>query len=460
MRFLELQEQNEQLWEYTQSVMASSSVKAVVLAYSDNAGISRVKTIPARRLRNASRFGVGMSPVFDAFLFDDSITSSEFSGGPMGELRLLPDLSELRVLDETSGWAYVPVERFRQNLEPHPLCHRRYARDSYLALQRQNVTSKMAFEIEWVVSTDPGSEFTPACTGPAYSLDRVGELEEYLMDLYSALLFQRVAVEQIHPEYAPGQFEVSIEATDPIRAADLCVLVMHSIKRVSKKHGLKVSFAPVVTSGGVGNGGHLHFSLQKDGRPIFRALPEEVHELSAEGRSVIAGILKELPALCALGASSPASYLRLVPHRWAGAFRCWGIDNREAALRFVKQTELVKEEGANLEIKPFDLSSSPYLAVGGVLAVAGGYLNSGLQPPDPIVNDPGLLDETQRKNLDVDRLPSTLEGSLEALVGSSILSSSMGEELLTAFVAVKEAEIALTSAMSPEEIVDATRWRY
>ncbi len=460
MRFLELREQNDQLWEYTHSVIMGSSVKAVALSYSDNAGISRVKTIPTERLRHAARFGVGMSPVFDAFLFDDSITSSKFSGGPMGELRLLPDLSELRVLDPTSGWAYVPVERFRQDFEPHPLCHRHFARDAYQALLNQNVTSKMAFEIEWVVSIDQGSEFKPACIGPAYGLDRVGELEEYLVDLYSALQFQHVAVEQIHPEYAPGQFEVSIDATDPIQAADDCILVKHTIKRVSRKHGLKVSFAPVVSAGGVGNGGHLHFSLQRDGAPIFRSVPGEVHELSVEGRSVIAGMLSELPALCALGASSPASYLRLVPHHWAGAYRCWGVDNREAALRFVKETRLVTEGGANLEIKPFDLSSSPYLAVGGVLAVAAGYLNNGLLPPDPVVGDPGLLDETQRTNLGIDRLPSTLEDSLKALVDSSILRSSMSEELLTAFVAVKEAEIALARSMSPEEIVSATRWRY
>ena len=37
-------------------------------------------------------------------------------------------------------------------------------------------------------------------------------------------------------------------------------------------------------------------------------------------------MLEELPALLVIGAPSVASYLRLVPQHWAGAFRCWGRD--------------------------------------------------------------------------------------------------------------------------------------
>ena len=34
-----------------------------------------------------------MSPVFDVFMFDDAITSSPSSTGPVGDLRLFPDLA-------------------------------------------------------------------------------------------------------------------------------------------------------------------------------------------------------------------------------------------------------------------------------------------------------------------------------------------------------------------------------
>jgi glutamine synthetase len=46
-------------------------------------------------------------------------------------------------------------------------------------------------------------------------------------------------------------------------------------------------------------------------------------------------VLERLPALTAISAPSVASHLRLVPQRWAAPYQCWGLENREAALRLV-----------------------------------------------------------------------------------------------------------------------------
>ena len=57
----------------------------VALCWVDNAGITRVKTIPLGRLERAARWGIGMSPVFDVFLVNDDVTASEHIGGPGGD---------------------------------------------------------------------------------------------------------------------------------------------------------------------------------------------------------------------------------------------------------------------------------------------------------------------------------------------------------------------------------------
>ena len=44
-----------------------------------------------------------MSPVFDVFMFDDAITASPSSTGPVGDLRLHPDLERLVVLAAQPG---------------------------------------------------------------------------------------------------------------------------------------------------------------------------------------------------------------------------------------------------------------------------------------------------------------------------------------------------------------------
>ena len=68
------------------------------------------------------------------------------------------------------------------------------------------------------------------------------------------------------PSTRPGQYEVSVGALNPVAAADRSVLVRQTIRAVAQRHGLRVSFAPAVLAGGVGNGGHLHLSAWRDGR--------------------------------------------------------------------------------------------------------------------------------------------------------------------------------------------------
>src|SRR5207249_1052653 len=131
--------------------------------------------------------------------------------------------------------------------------------------------------------------------------------------------------------------ELSVGATDPVTAADRNVLIRQTIRAVSYSHGYDVSFAPVVVAGTVGNGGHLHFSAWSNQSNLL-AGGNGPYGLTKRRESVLAGLLDRLPALTAIGAPSPASYLRLEPQRWAGPWQCWGLENREAAIRLVTGT--------------------------------------------------------------------------------------------------------------------------
>ena len=97
--------------------------------------------------------------------------------------------------------------------------------------------------------------------------------------------------------------------------------------------------------GGVGNGGHVHLSLWDGDRNLF-AGGDGPHGLHSTAEAFLTGILEELPALLAIGAPSVASYLRLAPHRWTGDYGCWGLENREAAVRLVTGTAGHEGRGA------------------------------------------------------------------------------------------------------------------
>ena len=262
------------------------------------------------------------------------------------------------------------------------------------------MTFRSAYETEWVVSAGDGDDFVPAAVGPAYGLGRLAAASDYGRDLLEAFATQGIRVEQLHPEYAPGQFEVSVAAEAPVAAADTSVLVRATIRAVGLRYGFRTSFSPKVDVAGVGNGGHLHVSPWRDGENLM-AGGSGPYGMTPDGESFAGGVLAHLPALLALGAPSVASYLRLVPQHWAGAYACWGLENREAALRLVTGSAGSEPWAANLEVKCVDLHANPYLLLAGVLAAGA----DATPLPEPVDVDPASLGDDELARRGVVRLP-------------------------------------------------------
>src|SRR5258708_8417370 len=191
----------------------------VALCWVDNAGITRVKTIPLGRLERAAGWGVGMSPVFDVFGVNDDITTSEHIGGPSGDLRLVPDLDRLAVLPGQRGWAWAPVDRYTQEGRVYAACQRSFARRPAEQAREQALELRMSFAVEWAVGTEDDGRFVPACAGPAYGMTRVIELSDYGREGVEALERQGITLEQVHPEHPPGHPRGSVAPPAPVRSA-------------------------------------------------------------------------------------------------------------------------------------------------------------------------------------------------------------------------------------------------
>lgn len=458
--------------------LADKGVRGVVGAYVDNAGIARVKGFPLSRLESAARGGIGMSPVFDAFGIDDSIAATP-AGGPIGDLRLHPDPERLVPLTPQPGWAWAPVDRWTQEGTPHPQCSRLLLRRVTDRLAADGLSFLAAIEIEWIVgllpvpavagarpATTPTDDFVPAVSGPAYGAGRVIESSDYLADVLAALDDAGVQVEQIHPEYATGQFEISVAPEDPVGAADTSVLVRHVVRAAAARHGLRVSFAPKVLAGDAGNGGHVHVSAWRDGLNLFAADGSDDPDggdrspLGGEAAAFTAGVLQRLGALLALGAPGVASYLRLIPSHWAGAFAAWGLENRETALRLVRGAAGVRAHAANLEIKCFDLAANPYLALAGLLTAGAAGIREQTVLPPPVRVDPASVAAADRHAAGIAALPATLAEATDAFVADSLFTHVFGADLVTTIAAVRRAEIESLAGSTEPEIAQATRWRY
>jgi glutamine synthetase len=438
--------------------LADRGVVAVATSFVDNAGISRVKSVPLDRLPALAGWGVGFSTAFDYFRFDDWVAAPADGSAPVGDQRIVPDLDRLVVLSAQPGWAWAPGERYAQTGEAYPLDSRLLLRRLVDDLAQRHTSVLSAIEIEWVVSTDP-HEYVPGAEGPAYGLNRLTNASDYCRDVLTALAEEDVAVEQFHPEYAAGQLELSVAPESPVNAADTSVLVRTTIRAVGVRHGLRTSFSPKVDAAGVGNGGHVHLSLGRDDRNLM-AGGSGRFGLTEEATGFAGGILEHLPALLAIGAPSVASYLRLVPQHWAGAYACWGLENREAALRMVTGSRGSEDWAANLEVKCFDLHANPYLMLAGLLAAGTAGLDAGATLPEPVDVDPAALGEEALAARGITRLPGTLREATDAFAADEVLGAAFGERLVGAIRAVRESELELFEGSSPEEVAAASRWAH
>ena len=440
------------------AVLAEQEVVAVATSFVDNSGVSRVKSVPLARLPQLASWGVGFSSAFDYFRFDDWVAAPTTGTGPVGDQRIVPDLSRLVVLAAQPGWAWAPGDRFTQDGTAHAHDSRLLLRRQVAALAERGLAVKAAVEIEWVISGD-GDAFHPAVRGAGYGLSRLIDASDYSRDVLTALHREGVTVEQYHPEYAPGQFELSVAPESPVDAADTSMLVRTTITAVGARHGHRTSFSPKVDAAGVGNGGHVHLSIWRDEANLM-AGGDGRFGLTGEGEAFAAGILDHLPALLAVGAPGVASYLRLVPQHWAGAYHAWGLENRETALRMVTGSTGSTDHAANLEVKCVDLQANPYLLLAGLLAAGAAGLEAKATLPEPVDVDPAALGDDVRAARGITRLPSTLNTALDAFTADAVLRAAFGDALMGSITAVRESEIELFAGASPEDVADAVRWAH
>jgi len=298
---------------------------------------------------------------------------------------------------------------------------------------------EVAFENEFTLAVPTERGYAPVDSSLCFSTIGMTAAQAYVDALADALEQQGIHLEQYYAELGHGQQEISTAHAPALRSADEQVLVRETIRGVAAQHGLVASLAPKPWPDAAGNGGHIHFSLWEGERNRFHDASRD-DRLSDEARSFVAGVLAHLPGLCGLTAPSFNSYRRIVPQYWAGAFTCWGHDNREAPLRVPSVFRGLEEGSTNVELKAADSSANPYLALGGLVAAGLDGLERGLEPPDAVEVDPATIAEEERARRGIARLPATQQEALNALEADEVLTAALGAVLARSYLAVRRSE--------------------
>ncbi|WP_161555937.1 type I glutamate--ammonia ligase [Mangrovicoccus ximenensis] len=397
-----------------------------------------------------ARKGIGLAPTNLMITVFGEIAQTPW--GPSGDLLMMPRPETDTTVTHANG---APGERFvlcdLANLDgtPWACCPRQWLIRGLAVLEEEfGLRLFSAFEHEFHYSG------VPAEGGNAYALDAFRQQGSFLSEVMAALSAAGCDPEMVMPEYGAGQFEVTNGAALGVASADRAVILREVIRSVARARGEKACFAPVMAPGKVGNGVHVHFSLQDlSGSPVSHD-PDGTGGMSARFEPFVAGIQAHMPDMLPLTAASAISYERLQPNRWSAAFNNVSPQDREAALRICP---LSKDDDAakafNVEYRASDASANPYLLLGALVwaGIDGLRLQSRVTAPE--LRDPANLPPAEVAQAGLVRLPQSLEEALERMKASAAIRGWMGTEFLEAYLCHKEGELMLLAGLDLDQQV-------
>lgn len=404
----------------------------------------RGRAVPRSRAVEALRTGTGWVPANLAIGASGHLTDNEF--GSAGDLRLVPDPSSRCTIESRRGKPGVDIvlaDQTELDGSGWPCCPRTFLTDAVDELAAAGLNVRVSFEHEFTLPGQAPSQ--------AFSLDRFRRVEPFGSELVDIVERAGLEPETWLPEYGHGQFELTLRPTHAVAAADRAILLRELVRDLAHEIGHAVTFAPVMSADGIGNGVHIHLSMyDADGRPVLydSARPGGLSRL---GGSFAAGIVRHARAICALTAASPVSYLRLAPGHWSAAAPFTAYRDREAMLR-ICPTFGADDQAArqyNLEFRAADVTANPWLALGAVLRAGLQGINAGYEPVEV------ALDDGDNVRSRAGHLPSSLGEALDELAADDVVQSWFDPRLLATYEAVKRADLAEVAKL---EVPDLCEW--
>lgn len=320
--------------------------------------------------------------------------------------------------------------------DPRQLLERVLAR-----LTTAGLTPVVAVELEFYLvdrSRDalgyPQSPCSPATGERAtqsqlYSISELDEYAGFLEDIRCAASTQRLPLDTVLKECAPGQFEITLNHCDNVlNACDSAVLLKRLIKGVAIQHGFDATFMAKPYGDEAGNGAHVHISLvDAQGRNAFAA--EDDNPLGTSLlQHAIAGLLALMPSSMAIFAPNLNSFRRFQPGLYVPMAPTWGYDNRSVALRIPSGPSAA----TRIEHRVAGADANPYLLLATLLASIDHGLRHQLMPPPPIEGN--AYEQCQPS------LTNSWQQALDLFAASTVLAEALGERFQQVYLANRQAE--------------------
>ncbi len=405
----------------------------------DHLGLARGKYLPTHLAPN----GTGHAAAVFSLQYDRSFAPApgSFIDAGFPDVHATMDPESLR-----PGWdddrTGVAVADLSMHHEPYTFSSRHALRKAIADWHELGYTPKIGIELEgYVLEPDGDGGWKPWDTPGSYVYG-TGPLVDpsgLLDDIMRTAGRSGISVESINAEFDNAQFEMTLEYTDALKAADDAFLFRMLARERAMAHGLRMTFMGQPLNNLSGSGVHVNFSfVDADGNnPLADAAAAD--GLSSLAHSCLAGLCQHHQAMTALLCPTVNAYRRVQMGGFAGVRASWGYDHRAVGNRVPPPRGV----GTRIENRTADGAVSTHTAVAAVLQAARLGLVNNIECPSPEQGD-GF------ENPVTDVLSAnTLPEALRHLEADATFVNAVGPDLVANFVFIKDIEWASFTEANP-----------
>lgn len=293
----------------------------------------------------------------------------------------------------------------------------------------------VATELEFYVA-ETGSPMDPGVGPEILSLQTLDRYDAFFTELYAAADEMGIAADAAISEAGPGQFEVNLDHSDAMRAADDTWLFKLLVKGLAPRHGLGATFMAKPIADASGNGLHMHFSVvDQDHSNIF---DDGTSQGSAHLAHAVAGCLRAMAGSTLVFAPHGPSYDRFVDAAHAPTGIGWGYENRTAAIRIPGGAPIARR----IEHRVSGGDANPYLLMAAVLGAALNGIEDEAPPPPPVVGNAYAAD--------LPKIPTEWTKAVDRFETDAEIQRIFPAELIRNLVMTKRQELALAPGLDPD----------
>lgn len=406
-------------------IAQSKSIRYFLISFTDLFGVQRAKLVPAASIDNMAN-GAGFAG-FAAWL---DMTPAD------PDILAIPDRASLLQLPWKPEVAWMSADLYTVDGQPIEQTPRLVLKRVLKQAQDLGYSVRTGVECEYFLLNSEDNSISDKRdrqSKPCYDQQALMRRYEVIHEICDAMLKFGWGAYQNDHEDANGQFEMNWMYADALVTADRHTFFKYMVKTIAEKHGLRATFMPKPFSHLTGNGCHTHLSMWDTAGKVnlFHDAQGELG-LSPLAYQFIAGVLHSAEALCAFSNPAINSYKRINAPvttsgaTWAPSTITYSGNNRTHAIRI--------PDAGRFEFRLADGAANPYLLPASLIAAGLDGISQKRNPGPRYDNnsytDPLPLDR-------VKQLPTNLLDALRCLKANTVLTHSLGERLITAYLKLK-----------------------